>query len=132
MIEDSFIEKYYTVSIVFIVLSTIEAIVYFMAKVRPVNLTFLLFELVWLFYSFVIFLYIFVSEYPKQILLLPAIYLLYFFVSLVYTLFFVFRLVPIDAVDFMRNTALIILCFSAIALFVAYSVWYRFFRRWFY
>lgn len=131
MIEDSFIEKYYTVSVIFIVFSTVEAIFYFMAEVSPVNLTFLLFELVWLFYSFIIFLYILVSEYPKQILLLPTIYLLYFLVSLVYTLFFVLRVMPIDAANFMRNTALIILCFSALALFAAYSVWYRFFRRWF-
>ncbi|GEM_PF-7023979 len=131
LIEDSFIKKYYKISLFFVVISLFEAFSYFFRGITILNFVYLLFEMVWLVYSIVMVIYIKVHDYPKPLLSLPLLYFAYFLISFLY-LFMVDQ--PLEGVDremFIRNNAIIVICFSVFSIVAYGGIWKQYFRRYF-
>ena len=128
LVSDSFLRQYYRVSYFFLAFSALEAILFAVGHVSYLNFVYLLFEVVWMFYSFLMVWYVLTHKHPRQLVFFPVWYFLYFFVSAVFS----WRMLQgeniLDKEYFVRNNAVIIGVFVFVGFVGIRGIWRKFFK----
>ena len=126
-IEDSFIKRYFQISILYIFFAFFESLTYFLSKVGTFNVIFLFFEIIWLLVSVVMFFYILFRAHSNRLLFFPCVFFLYYLIVGLYSSYGTSY--GVDNPAFIRNNAVIILVYSLVSAVVLVRTYKEFFRE---
>ncbi|HLD81832.1 MAG TPA: hypothetical protein VJA22_01325 [Patescibacteria group bacterium] len=128
-IENTFIRRYYHVSLFFIFFSLVEAVLYLTNNLGGFNYVYLLFEIIWLVFTVVMLIYLLSTRQPRGLLSFPIAYILYFVLVYIYTEAYERGILSIDRDGFVRNNGLILLGFVIVFGLIYWRSHKKFFTK---